>query len=1197
MKKRLTSILLTLAMLVGMLPALSPHAQAAADDATALLQEVDTKTSVPSGYTPIYDAEDLQNMQEDLTANYILMSDIDLSGINWKPMKPSRTGVQPSISGFWTSGFTGTLEGNGFTIRNLTVNGEKYDDGALFFQNEGTIQNLRVTGQVSVMQDAVFCHATTIAIYNKGTIYNCTSAVNLIGGGQSSTPVQIGGLVSENTGTIDCCRYTGTIHAYPGHGRISVGGIAYINDSNAEISRCENVGIILAECGNYMEATDIISSLLNESYICLGGIAGKTGWKSTISQCRVTCTVRITGECDSQSKQWYIGGLIGNTYTGGSATITDCCFNGSISTNVELDRSLSNPSGVGGLAGGEAYSSKFENCYVSGTITDSSPNLAGIPAWLTCNASDSEFIGCYYPAGTLDPIIWNAPDEDKAGYTAVPLASMASKATFPEYDFSSVWTMGQSYPIQKVFTHLSNGSSTPIAKPTEDTAVIDASEYIQQHVSFAQSNDYSQRMQQRMAKLLADAQNSTAANAGEAAYDILNTASELSKFKSLSIFDNPYDAMLTELILSATSGEVDSLNTRIEAEHLKLTNSIWGMILKVQPNYSAEESTYKPAIQELLSDPEHLKQRSPDIFEKLAALLEKYCDDQGTHAALDVISAGTNLFGKAGEALDALDDYQNAMDWIIGCANYVSVVNAYEALNEEYIQTLHQVADKMSNSTYAYAFRSALQKYDDWLNCEVVAEALEFTTSFAKLTYDTLSPLTQNVMTSYLSGCLGLSVTKVSVLIAAYNLGWSLSNTLTGNDKMVESREVIRASYYVEDALYNILEDDRKKLTGNKDLSSAQKFDASYMLLRTSEMYALQAYKDYLDASEKSFTQGLLHLGNQNFNTTETTLANFAILRWDAAMCHGQAVRDQMMSEMIIACPTDVYVENEDGETVLTIEDGVVTTYAASVSAAVAGDTKVLGLTGGPYNITIWGTDKGTMDVSYTAYSSTGRVLKQLHYDNLPLTDGCLYESSIEPSSSTSVDFTLDGDVPEDNFRFTDVPENAYFYYPVLWAVENEITSGTSATKFSPYEGCTRGQVVTFLWRAAGCPDPESRYNPFSDVPSNAYYHDAVLWAAEEGITTGTSRTRFEPNATVTRAQTVTFLWRWDSSPEPDSTGSFRDVPYRAYYADAVAWAVEYGITNGTAPGVFSPSQTCTRAQIVTFLYRDLADEWEDYED
>lgn len=1185
MRKRLTSILLTLAMLVGLLPALSPQAEAAADDATALLQEVSTKTSVPSGYTPIYDAEDLQNMQEDLTANYILMNDIDLSGINWKPMRPSSTGV-------YTSGFIGTLEGNGFTIRNLTVNAEQYDNGALFYQNEGTIQNLRVTGQINLTsKSGIVRYAASLALYNEGTIYNCTSAAGITAGGDM--PVRVGGLVSENQGTIDYCRYTGTIHASAGNGQVCVGGITYINDDDAVISHCENVGIILAESGNSTEVKDTISSLVNESSIELGGIAGIADWHSTIDQCRATCTIRITGE--SYYEYWRIGGLVGIAR---AATVSNCCFNGTLSINVDIKKVSSGIYEVGGLVGngGSGGSAKYENCYVSGVITDSSPSLGGVPAWLISDVVyDSEFTACYYPAGTLDPFVWNKPSEEK-GYTAVPLASMASKATFPEYDFSSVWTMGQSYPIQKAFTHLSNGSSTPIAKPTENTAVIDASEYIQQHVSFAQSNSYSQQMDQRMAKLLADAQNTTAANAGEAAYDILNTASELSKFKSLSIFDNPYDAMLTELILSATSSEVDSLNTRIEAENLKLANSIWDMILKVQPNYSAEKSTYKPAIQELLSDPESLKQRSPDIYEKLAAAIEQYRDDKGTRSALNFISGTTNFFVKAGEALDVLENYQNTLDWIIDCANYVSVVHAYEALNEEYIQTLHQVASKMGNSAYATSFRSALQKYDDWLNCEVIAEALEFTTSFAKLTYDTLSPLTENVMTYYLSGCLGLDVTNVTVVIAAYNLGWSLSNTLTGNDKMVESREIIRASYYVEDALYSILQADREELKNKKDLSSAQKFDASYMLLRTSEMYALQAYKDYLDASEKSFTQGLLHLGNNNFNTTETTLANFAILRWDAAMCHGQAVRDQMMSELIIACPTDVYVENEDGETVLTIEDGVVTTCAAGVSAAVAGDTKVLGLTGGPYNITIWGTDRGTMDVSYTAYSSTGRVLKQQHYDNLPLTDGCLYESSIEPSSSTSVDFTLDGDAPENNFRFTDVPESAYFYEPVLWAVENGVTSGTSATKFSPYEGCTRGQVVTFLWRAAGCPEPESSYNPFSDVPSNAYYHDAVLWAAEEGITTGTSRTRFEPNATVTRAQTVTFLWRWAGSPEPGSAGSFRDVPYRAYYADAVAWAVEYGITNGTAPGLFSPAQTCTRAQIVTFLYRDLAAEWEDYE-
>ena len=142
MRKRLTSILLALAMLVGLLPALSPQAEAAADDATALLQEVSTKTSVPSGYTPIYDAEDLANIANDMTGKYILMNDIDLSGINWKPLEAKST------KGLTTS-FTGILEGNGYTIRNLSCTNEV--KAGLFVENyNGTIQNLALTGTVTV---------------------------------------------------------------------------------------------------------------------------------------------------------------------------------------------------------------------------------------------------------------------------------------------------------------------------------------------------------------------------------------------------------------------------------------------------------------------------------------------------------------------------------------------------------------------------------------------------------------------------------------------------------------------------------------------------------------------------------------------------------------------------------------------------------------------------------------------------------------------------------------------------------------------------------------------------------------------------------------------------------------------------------------------------------------------------------------
>ena len=173
-------------------------------------------------------------------------------------------------------------------------------------------------------------------------------------------------------------------------------------------------------------------------------------------------------------------------------------------------------------------------------------------------------------------------------------------------------------------------------------------------------------------------------------------------------------------------------------------------------------------------------------------------------------------------------------------------------------------------------------------------------------------------------------------------------------------------------------------------------------------------------------------------------------------------------------------------------------------------------------------------------------------------------------------------------FRFDDVQdESQYFFDPVYWAVEKGITTGASATKFSPDAGCTRAQVVTFLWRAAGKPEPTKTENPFGDVQPDAYYYKAVLWAVEKGITTGTSATTFRPDQTCTRGQIVTFLWRYNEQPEPkSSTNPFTDVPAGQYYYKAVLWAVEKGITKGTSADKFSPDSTCTRAQIVTFLYR-----------
>ena len=172
---------------------------------------------------------------------------------------------------------------------------------------------------------------------------------------------------------------------------------------------------------------------------------------------------------------------------------------------------------------------------------------------------------------------------------------------------------------------------------------------------------------------------------------------------------------------------------------------------------------------------------------------------------------------------------------------------------------------------------------------------------------------------------------------------------------------------------------------------------------------------------------------------------------------------------------------------------------------------------------------------------------------------------------------------------FTDVADDAYYADAVIWAVGEGITSGFTATTFTPNNPCTRAQAVTFLWRAAGSPVVNYAMN-FSDVSADAYYAEAVRWAVSQGITKGTSDTTFSPNAACTRAQIVTFLWRSQKSPASDGVNPFTDVAADAYYANAVLWAAENGITGGTTATTFSPNSTCTRAQIVTFLYRAFAD-------
>ena len=191
----------------------------------------------------------------------------------------------------------------------------------------------------------------------------------------------------------------------------------------------------------------------------------------------------------------------------------------------------------------------------------------------------------------------------------------------------------------------------------------------------------------------------------------------------------------------------------------------------------------------------------------------------------------------------------------------------------------------------------------------------------------------------------------------------------------------------------------------------------------------------------------------------------------------------------------------------------------------------------------------------------------------------------VMPHSKVSVEPVFER-IKAETISFVDVARSAYYYDAVQWAVEKGITEGTSIETFSPHASCTRAQTVTFLWRAAGSPEPTGTVNPFSDLDPNAYYYKAVLWANENGVTRGTSADIFSPDMTVTRGQTVTFLHRAAGSPEGNGNSSFSDVNKNDYYNSAALWAAQNGITTGTGDGRFSPGADCTRAQIVTLLFR-----------
>ena len=284
----------------------------------------------------------------------------------------------------------------------------------------------------------------------------------------------------------------------------------------------------------------------------------------------------------------------------------------------------------------------------------------------------------------------------------------------------------------------------------------------------------------------------------------------------------------------------------------------------------------------------------------------------------------------------------------------------------------------------------------------------------------------------------------------------------------------------------------------------------------------------------------------------------------------------------------------------------ITTSYVFSANTTVYAHWTYIGGGGGgsytpSYTVSVDKTENGTITVSPKSASKGDTVtitvkpdkgyeldtLKVLdkNGDKVKLTEKNGKYTFTMPTGKVTVKGSFVEEAPVQIFK--DVPVDAYYYEAVKWAAEKGITGGVGNGLFAPNQPCTRAQIVTFLWRAAGSPTPKNM-SSFADVPADAFYAKAVAWAVENGITGGTGDGKFSPDATCTRAQAVTFLYRASGAPAVSGNAAFSDVAANAYYAAAVKWAEKNGVTGGIGNGLFGSNNNCTRAQIVTFLYRSV---------
>ena len=1212
-RKYLLRLLLIINMIITVFP-VQVHAEqgtAAYDHDLYLLEKIEHKKSVPSGYTGIYTVDDLKALNgTDRTKNIILMNDLDLSGEAWTPIK------------FKSNDYTGTFDGNGYTIN---FGADTNDHIALFEGNEGTIKNLRISGEIHITSNLIGHRtAASVVLENEGNIYNCTSSVDFIS--DEGTEIVMGGIAVYNSGTISHCRYTGSMRttnkAYASFGGIAYENqykyINYVGSKYGLIDCCESNSNMTVLLGKQDEMTYEVADIIE---LRIGGIAGESSVGTSMTTCRFTGNINITGEFN----QGYIfaGGICGKN-DGSELLFNNCSFTGKIKFNCTYKKY--EPSfAVGGLFG-QGGSDTLNHCFVSGEMLNDGMVL-GTPGWFygSCmNYMENRGTYNYYPAGSLNLCGDKEEDGFDTGFTAVPVSTMSQKGTFAGFDFNNVWTMGQSYPIQKVFTQLYGDDETPDPTPTpdpDDDTEIDAEEYILEHLEFIHSNVYETRSQLRFSKVIEDCLNSPDQQTAETAYKILNTINETIKFKKWSIFENQYEEVIAELITSCAMEETDTLEMKLESPSLDIANNLWDLLKNCYPG-EFEDPEYETSLQKLLKTPEGLEEENPGLYKALVSAIEGYfVDGQDKANAIKAISGTTALFGKMNDFIDYFNDCASVVEWLSELHSFQCTVEALHSLTQDQLNIFRSLDDYIKETAgdkEAILYRTAYQKFDNYLTKENIAATVfeEGITSFGDLTLSILSPFISAVMTSYLIDVLGISTElagDIAILIAGFKAGWGIGTALTNNDKIMAGFDLLHANAKIEEALYQMTLERASALDSQKTYQSAVNFDVAWMLLRGSEKYAVSEYKEILEDMQDSIKSKFLTFGRVdiygNAKTDEISFADYEYIKWDNAICHGQKMYDRIsgsnsqFNTVSLSGIKSFTITDINGELLLDVFGGDIFPNTPSIIINQNNDNYSIML-GGDMDIVmeIYDMDDDA-NIEVTTANENGVIISQeaIGHDDFAKMDRVnIYQYEDEQAYFDEYSYHNE----DDDWLINVDPEVCYIAAGDTITLEaiidpsiegTEITWTTDDPDIATVDQKGKVKAIkpgsTFI-NAEAVDEDYFGYCYvnvlFQDVTNqDLSYFDPVYWALEAGITTGTSPVKFSPGNKCLRYHFVLFLWRQAGKPEPKSkTCPFKDVKKTDSFYKAVLWAYENKITTGTDATHFSPYKDLTRGQVCTFLYR-----------